>query len=279
MLVHPSHPRRGVYAKVGLLCLSLAALVLLSCDVSNQLLALVATATPTPTNTPTVTPTSTPTNTPRPTNTPTVTRTSTRMPTLPPPTRTLIPTKPPVAPLSSAILRASDFPPGFQALSAADLQQLKLSEADLARAFASTATTARPQNFTAFMNRNPLQFQIFLSFLLYPMRPLEKAALDLQLSNPDTALKTFGTGLTGAAAGAQVSLLPGMDNFGDASVGFTAKMTSGGITLRMESVIVSHGTAVEILMSIYQDGKQPAVKIGDMTKILDARVAAALGLK
>jgi|GEM_PF-2973157 len=275
---HIGRPKQSLTA-TGLLGLSLLALLLLGClgcDISNRLWAFLITPTPTPTNTPTATPTFTSTNTPRPTNTPTMTHTPTPSSTPLPPTRTLTPTKPPVVDLSTAILRQSDFPAGFQPLSAADLQQLKLTEADLARAFAG-ASTARPQNFTAFMNNNPLQ--IFVSFLLYPLTPLEKAALDFQLSNPDSAIKTFGAGLTTGVTGSQVSLLPEMNQFGDQSLGMAVTASSGGFTLRMDIVIVTRGNACEILLSVYPAGQQPAAKIGDMTKILDGRVAAAQGLK
>jgi hypothetical protein len=287
----PGSHRTGLSrAKLGLLCLSLVALMLLSCDVSNQLVALIATPTPTPTNTPTATPTATPTNTPtntpRPTNTPKPTNTPIP-PTAPPkptntpipPTETFKPTAPPVVDLSSAVLMGKDLPAGFQALSAADLKQLNLSESDLAQAFSGASTTARPMNFTAFLNSNPQKFQIVLSFLLYPLTTLEKAAFDLQLANPDIALQSFGAGFTSTTGGAKPSLLPGMDKFGDKSIGFTTTMSSGGLALRMDMVIVSRGTAIEVLMSMYLDGVQPTANLADLAKILDARVAAALGLK
>jgi hypothetical protein len=195
------------------------------------------------------------------------------------PTPTLAPPTTPVANLSSAVLTLADLPSGFQVLSAADLQQLHLTESDLARALSSVSTQAKPQNLRAFLDSNPQKFQVVVSLILYPMNILEKAGTDLQLSNPESALQAFGTGFSSTSGGAKLSILPGMGKFGDASSGFTTSMVSGGITLRMDMVIVSRGQALEMIISMYQNGATPPASLADLTKILDSRTAAALGLK
>jgi hypothetical protein len=126
------------------------------------------------------------------------------------------------------------------------------------------------QNFTAFLNSQNLQ--MIFAFLLYPLSPMEKASLDLALSNPDAALKSFATGSAGA------TVLPGMDIFGDRSFGYTS-VSGKTPPLRMDVVIVSRGPAMEIVMTFYQDGTQPSIGVGKLTQILDSRVATALGAK
>lgn len=255
----------------GLLLLCIIALDSAGCSVLSPLIATptpTATATPLPTNTPpptatataTATATRTPTNTPRPTNTPTITPTAT-------------PTLIPAASLATAKLTLQDLPPGFRELSPSELQQIGITPDALEKSFASAGLRAKPTNFTAFLNS--ANFEIAVGMLLYPLTSTEKAAFDTQLSNPDTALKSFGSAFAGTS-GDKPTLLPNTDKFGDKSVGFSTQTTGNGIPLQIQVVLVSHGPAIEMVMTMYPQIAQPPIQVGDLAKILDARVAAVL---
>lgn len=70
-----------------------------------------------------------------------------------------------------------------------------------------------------------------------------------------------------------------MDKFGDRSLGSSLVLTTSGIDLRTDIGVVRRGTVVEVIYAFYLDGRQPPMSISEITRILDARVAAALGSK
>jgi hypothetical protein len=49
---------------------------------------------------------------------------------------------------------------------------------------------------------------------------------------------------------------------------------TGGVTRRLEVVAVRRGAVLEVYNSTYRDKTHPSMAIGDMVKVLDARVAA-----
>lgn len=264
----------------SLLCVSIVAMLLLSCSIPESVASLWATPTPTPTSTPTSTPTPTATATPTvtPTSTPTRTLTPTNTPTITP---TRPPTATPTPDLSAATLTLKDLPLGFQTLSPAELQQIGFTESALARGF-GTITQARPRNLAVFLNGDPQKFELIALFLLYPLSTLETAGFDLQISSPDAFCKSLGSGLAGSGTSVAIktcSVLPGMDKFGDRSLGSSLVLTTSGIDLRTDIGVVRRGTVVEVIYAFYLDGRQPPMSISEITRILDARVAAALGSK
>jgi hypothetical protein len=172
-------------------------------------------------------------------------------------------------------------PSGFQALSPAELQQVGFTESALARGF-GTITQARPRNLAVFLNGDPQRFELIALFLLYPLSSLETAGFDLQISNPDTFCKSLGSGLAGSGTTVAIKscrVLPGMDKFGDRSLGSSVVLTASGIDLRVDIVVVRRGTVVEVIYAFYLDGRQPPMSVSEITGILDARVVAALGTK
>jgi hypothetical protein len=261
--------RQPARSRRALLGIGLTGLLLLACSLPRQLAALVGTPTFTPTRTFTPTFTLTPTDTATLTLTPTPTFTST-------------PTKSPTATptpdlLANAVLTVADLPEGFLALSDQDLKRLNLSESDLARAFGPAFSQAQPHNFAGFVNNSPQKPEIVASFLFYPLSPLEQSLLDTYFADPEVAAKAFASGVTDPEAKAATRVLKGMDKFGDRSFGLTTLLGSGNPKLRMDVVIVHQRTVAEFVFAVYPDSTQPPVGVGDLTRILDDRVAAALG--
>lgn len=264
----------------SLLCVSTVAMLLASCSIPESVASLWATPTPTPTSTPTSTPTpmatatptvtltSTPTRTPMPTNTPTITPTR-------PPTATSTPD------LSAATLTLKDLPLGFQTLSPAELQQIGFTESAFSQSF-GTLSQARPRNFAVFLNSDPQKFELIAHLLLYPLSTLETAGLDLEISRPDAFCKSLGSGLAGSGTTVAIkscSVLPGMDKFGDRSLGSSIVLSTSSIALRADIVAVRRGTVIEAVYAFYLDGTQPLIGVSEIARILDTRVAVALGSK
>jgi hypothetical protein len=240
MQTRGSNPNRLPLTGLFAFCISvLVVLSLTGCDLSSQLIALVQTPTPTPTLTPT--PTSTPTTTPTPTATSTATPTFTPTPTpthTPTPRPTNTPTATPTPDLSAAILTLKDLPPGFEALSEADLARFGFSDASLTRTLGGFSE-ARPRNSFAFINSGSQKLELVFGFLLYPLSPIDRASLRFEMSKPDPLL-------TGSV------ILPEMDKFGDQSIGATSSSPGE----RTDLVMVLRGPVAEVIF-VFNYGKQP----------------------
>ena len=131
------------------------------------------------------------------TETPAATNTSVIPPTPIIPTITPTPTQVPLPNLSAVKLVAKDLPAGFQELSADNLKKMNLNEDALGNAFRGVGAQARIQNLAAFQHLP--RYQIVLGFLIYPLSPAERATLEAQLANPDSAAKSWGAALVGPA--------------------------------------------------------------------------------
>ena len=262
-----SQPNRSSRLRRIGIGISLTGLLLLSCSAPRQISALFATPTFTPTQT--FTPTLTPT--PTPTFTPTLTFT---------PSRTFTPTKPPTAtptpdPLTAASLTLDDFPAGFQAVSGNELDSTRRQ---LESGFSQLASGASVHNLALFANSRPQEFQLVLTFLLYPLSALEQTSFGLMLSDPDLFITSVGGGFT-QVSGQELSgeVLPDSQGIGDQSLGMTAVINGAAGGLRIDIMVVQRTYVVELVYSLYADGTRPAVGVVDLAPILDARVAAALG--
>jgi len=248
-------------ARLVLTLISIVVLLISGCNITQVL----APPTPTPTFTPT--PTATATLTPTPTFTPTPTSTATQVPTSTP---TSSPT-PAMADLSKAVLTLQDLPAGFEQLSKDDIAKLNLSEANLARTFGSVSSQAEPQSLSAFLNAS--KSEIVVSLLLYPLTPLEKASIDLELDKPDDVFQSFTTGMAGTGAPKPtLKPLPGSDKVAEKSVG--ASVTSGD--LMIDIVVARRGAVFEMVLVLYRNGLLPLTNVVESAKILDGRVVQAL---
>jgi hypothetical protein len=217
---------------------------------------------------PTAVPTSVATETTAPTNTPVVPPT----PVLP--TNTPVRTATPLPNLSAVKLVVKDLPAGFQDVSADNLKKMNLTEEALGNAFRGIGAQARVQNVAAFQSAP--RGQVALGFLIFPLTAPEKTAVETQLASTDSALKAWGSALVGNAGVPYAKPLAGVDKFGDKSLGLTTTTTSIGAAVRADAVMITRGGVVEVVMSFYPDGIQPALATADLAKLLDTRVATAL---
>lgn len=197
----------------------------------------------------------------------------------PPPTLTPAPT-PTVTPtpnLSGAIVQSQDLPFGFEAVSAADLGKFNFSEASIAGSFKQFSTEAHPRNLFVFAKNNP-KLELVVGFVLYPLSPTERVAIDSSLSNPDSVLQMVAAGFAmGGRTIKSSRVIPGLDRFGDRSVGVTVIPTIESQQLRMDAVVTRRGSVVQVVCLIYTDGSLPSLEVGVVAQILDSRVTTALG--
>lgn len=225
------------------------------CNVSGQAITLLSTPAPTltaPVPTPTVTPPATLTPAPTPTVTPT-------------------------PDLSTAIVRVQDLPPGFEPVPASDLSKFNFSESAIADSFSRSGVQARPKNLFVFAKNSP-KLELIVGFILYPLSATDRAAMDASLSNPDSLLRSLAAGFAnGGRATKSSSVVPGLDKFGDRSVGVTALPSMGSPQLRMDAVVARRGSVAQVVCLIYPDGSAPSVEIGPVALALDSRIATTLG--
>ena len=230
-----------------------------------------ATPTPAPTRASTIAPTLT--ATPAPSATPRATATN------PPPgtaTATALPTVTPTPDLSTAVIPTGDLPSGFQPATPADMARLNISEATVAQRFGPLGE-ARPRNLQVFLRAAPSYEQV-MTVLMYPLSPSDAALIDAAIASPDALVKTVGAGVTGGGSGTIQSsaTIPGADKFGERSVGVSLVSSGSTVPLRWDVLLARRGAFAELIYLVYINGKQPSITVGDLARILDARVAAAL---
>ncbi len=197
----------------------------------------------------------------------------------------LAPTTPPVKPaatattvppagidLSTANLRLSDLPAGFQELDAATQSQVGLTPENLAKAFQSAFRQAKVASMGAFVNPSSQSYEVVVSLVFHPLAQAEQAAFDQELADPAKTIATFGQGFGGKA-----EVLAGTNQFGNKSVGMTFTTASGALILRGDMVIMRRESAAMLLMVMYRDGSKPPISALTLCPVLDGRVKTALG--
>jgi len=265
---------------IYLVCLLAAGLVV-ACLSPAAVAQVAPSPSPLPTDTPTVSPTATLSPTPTASPTFTASPTATASPTS---TFTASPTRVPTATpdaYADAYLRVSDLPRGFAALTAADRTQMHLTDGELQMGLANSFKLADLHNFSGFAYGGLSTSQVIVAYLVYPLTPAEQSSMDVVLSDPSIFAKFMAAGLTqrsqGSGVTSRVSPLAGMNKFGDMSAGITISLAgSDGTKVRMDLVAVRLAEVLEFCNTYYRDGVHPAAAIGDIARLLDTRVAAAV---
>ncbi len=205
-----------------------------------------STPTFTPSPTPTETPTSTPTltATPRPSSTPTRTKTPTVMPTATPR-------------LMALVLTPSDLPVGFQAM---DPQQMK----ELMREW--------PSGSCGFAMADIKRAQVVMGFLMLVTRRDEQLEFD-------GTLQEFVQYTAALVGGKDYAKVDGMEDIGEARAAITFVGRSSSVSYRWEILGFRRAEVAAILFVAYPDGDSPAVSVGELARLLQARISQAGGLQ
>ena len=185
---------------------------------------------------PTVTPTATFTQTPTVTPSPTPTLTPTFAPT-------------PTPDISSAELQITDLPAGFSTLSY------------------PTGSADPSLKWFEYGDSSPLQIIVGA---VQPLKQNDQFDFDTMIKNPDLLLQSINAG-AGKTVIKNLKPLSGLDQFGDASNGFTGVTTSNGITLQADIFLIRKGSVGVFLLSMYPKGQEPAISTLDLAKILNQR--------
>ena len=188
------------------------------------------------------------------------------------PAATAAATQPAAVDLSSATLKLTDLPAGFQELDAVSQAQIGLTPENLAKSFQNAFRQAKVVSMGAFLNPSPQTFEVVLSLVFHPLTQLEQASFDLELSDPTRAIAAFGQGFGGKA-----EPLAGADKYGNASIGMTFTTASGALTLRGDMVIMHRESAAMLIMVMYSNGSKPPISAQTLCPVLDGRVKAAVG--
>jgi hypothetical protein len=174
------------------------------------------------------------------------------------------------ADLSTVKIQIQDLPPEFQELDAASQAQIGLTQEALGAYFAGTFTQAKSANYSAFLNAKPESFEVVLGLLFTPLASAEKAAFDQELSDPGLAMQTFT-----ANFGGETQIIQGSDQLGEKSAGFTFLSQAGTLSMRGDLYLARRQDVAQLVLVLYQDGKQPPVPAAALAALLDARLKAA----
>ncbi len=175
------------------------------------------------------------------------------------------------ADLSAVKIQLQDLPVEFQELDAASQQQIGLTQASLASYFEGTFSQARATNYFAFVNAKAESFEVVLGLLFSPLSAAEKASFDKELSDPSLAMQTFSAAFGGAA-----EVIQGSDQVGEKSAGFTFLSQSGALSMRGDLYLARRQGVAQLVLVLYQDGKQPPMPAAALSALLDARLKAVV---
>ncbi len=228
-------------------------------DSSNRLVAATLAPTLTPTTRSAAAPTATRTLLASPTNTATPTATATSTP-------VATATSTPRLTLADVVLTLRDLPPGFRATSKEELMSVGLPDEDSKDEGLGTWSNLRAKSSFTFSKCTPLKCELLLGVVFSPLTLLQQVAFDTAFEPNLVTLSAYDT-----------HIIPGTGKFGNKSLGVTRTITNGGIKERVECVIVRRGEALMLVIAIYAGDAEPSIGVGEVTQVLDLRLAAALG--
>ncbi len=226
----------------------------------------VFTPTPIPSPPPLPTLTASPTSIPTHTSTtaaPTVTSTRARTATRSPST-----TPTPIVDFSKSILMLQELPQYTLSLSVDQQRMFHSTQDEFIQALGLPASKAKPINYTVFFYPvPPSNPQTITTLLMYPLDAAERALYDSKIET-----QTFATFLADAQP------YPGMPKLGDKSAGVTlVRTTPTRSSMRNDAIIVRRGAIIELVYLHYLDTVKPPLSAIDIARLLDGRVATALG--
>lgn len=203
------------------------------------------------------------TATPTPTDTPAPTRTLSRTPTLTPtPTETALP-RATATPQPRALLTLDDLPRGFE----------DLADEELFDQQANPFMEGVPVESTfAFLESNRFEFILGISLSLDSA--VDRSGFDASMRRPELVAEYMTGSLQDQGFGdITVVELPGLEGFGDSSVGLT--MLLGGddpFELRMDMVMLRVADRGAVLALMYLDGEQPSLPIDELAGLAVAKI-------
>lgn len=145
-----------------------------------------------------------------------------------------------------------------------------------ASALAGSFGTGRARNFANFLYTDSRTYELIALLLVYPLTAQEIAAGDLEIAKhePFCQALSSGPGLTVKSCRA----LEGIDEFKDRALGASIGAATT-INLRADILVVRRGAIAEVAYVFYPDGAQPPIGVIEIVRLLDARVATAVGGK
>ena len=176
--------------------------------------------------------------------------------------------------LSEVLLRLEDMPPGFEDLQEAQKQAMSQALSQLAGAFGAN-TQMSPQNVTGYWNADASNPQFVVSLLISPLSEAEQRSFDDIVEKPEEIKGAMGQ-MFGSST--QAELLEAIDQVGEASIGFSVIVSASGINMRMEFISARRGQVIEEVLVAYLVTAEPLADVRQMARILDDRLAKAIGV-
>lgn len=179
---------------------------------------------------------------------------------------TLEPTPVPDMDLTSLVLTAADFP--NVPFAAVTLEELGMSVSDL------DSEEFSIESFFALLE--PTNFEMVMGFTTLLQSPLNRAAFDLALNQPEILLKIVLGGMGDINTTAQEVLPEFNDTIGNSSAGMTVLTNMQGLNMRMDVVVFRHDSIGAFMITMYLDGQTPPVTLMDVASKFDEKIGAFL---
>lgn len=168
---------------------------------------------------------------------------------------------------SSARLTIVDLPQGFRELTTEELEALGLSSSQFTNLFTGMLSEAQPVNFAAFTNTNG-SFEVIVSVLIVPLTFVERAAVDLYLSDPQRLADNF----SGAVGIMDFTLDESAPRVGESSSSVTFGVPNAPLKMNGGLTISRRGDAIQVALLFYPDGTVPALASHAVAQIVDEKL-------
>ena len=171
--------------------------------------------------------------------------------------------------LDGVTISPADLPPGFVVS-----KDAAASFVELAHGLASSAVTspdAQDRNATVLERRDGTGMEFVVALLIAPITDADRIAFDGSTSVTPQQLAD----LTTTFQGGEVSLIPGMRT-GESRLGIRIAVPAQELTF--EIVGARRGPVIEAIGHAWTTGTTPVVTLADAAGILDARLAAVVGV-
>lgn len=174
------------------------------------------------------------------------------------------PIPPAEADLSGVLLTLDDLPPGFIQLSLTDLG-ISLEELNL--------ETITLENLFIFLHPEKLEF--VLGLITEPLSPLQIVAFEAAMQTPEILIDPIVSAMGGAEI-LQQQEIPGLNNIGDTSIGYSLVVNMNTIPTGLDVVVFREEVFGAGVINLYVAGGGSSVDIGALAQTLDNRIVAAL---